>query len=133
MSLVESIQEVVPEISKAKWGRILMITSVAGKEPIPNLTVSRSLRAGVHGLVNALSKEIGPSGITVNAILPTFTETERLKELGRSTEALLSKIPVGRLGRPEELGKPIAFLASEHAGYITGQAIAYDGGSLASI
>ena len=57
MSVVESLKVAVPEMSKAQWGRILPITSVAGKEPIPNLTVSSSLRAGVHGLVNAVSKE----------------------------------------------------------------------------
>jgi 3-oxoacyl-[acyl-carrier protein] reductase len=133
MSLVESIQEALPEMSKAGWGRILMLTSVAGKEPIPNLTVSSSLRAGVHGLVNAMSKEIGVNGITINALMPTFTATERLKELGRNEEEMLSKIPMKRLGKPDELGKLAAFLASEHAGFITGQAIAYDGGALAGI
>jgi 3-oxoacyl-[acyl-carrier protein] reductase len=133
MSLVESIQEALPEMSKAAWGRILMITSVAAKEPIANLTISSALRAGIHGLVNAVSKEIGVNGITINALMPTFTATERLKELRPNPEELLAKIPMRRLGRPDELGKLAAFLASDHAGFITGQAIAYDGGSLAGI
>jgi 3-oxoacyl-[acyl-carrier protein] reductase len=133
MSVVESIHIAVPEMLKSNWGRILLITSVAGKEPVPNLIVSSSLRAGVHGLVNAISKEIGINGITINAIMPTFTETARLKELRPNLEELLQKIPMKRLGKPEELGKLAAFLASDHAGYITGQAIAYDGGSLAGI
>ena len=65
--------------------------------------------------------------------MPTFTATERLKELRPNTEEMLNKIPVKRLGKPDELGKLAAFLASDHAGFITGQAIAYDGGTLAGI
>jgi NAD(P)-dependent dehydrogenase (short-subunit alcohol dehydrogenase family) len=65
--------------------------------------------------------------------MPTFTQTERLKELRPNAQEMLDKIPMKRLGRPDELGKLAAFLASDHAGYITGQAIAYDGGSLAGI
>jgi 3-oxoacyl-[acyl-carrier protein] reductase len=133
MSVVESIQIAVPEMSKSKWGRIIMITSVAAKEPIPNLTISNALRAGVHGLINSVSKEIGVNGITINALMPTFTQTERLKELRPNAQEMLDKIPMKRLGRPDELGKLAVFLASDHAGYITGQAIAYDGGSLAGI
>jgi 3-oxoacyl-[acyl-carrier protein] reductase len=80
-----------------------------------------------------MSKEIGVNGITINALMPTFTATERLRELRRNEEEMLSKIPMKRLGKPDELGKLAAFLASEHAGFITGQAIAYDGGALAGI
>jgi 3-oxoacyl-[acyl-carrier protein] reductase len=133
MSLVESLQEAIPDMAKRGWGRVLVITSVAAKEPIANLTVSSALRAGVHGLVNAVSKEIGVDGITINALMPTFTETERLKELLPNTEELVAKIPMRRLGKPQELAKLAAFLLSESAGYITGQAIAYDGGALAGI
>lgn len=133
MSLVESIQEAAPEMKKSRWGRILMITSVAGKEPVKNLTISNSLRAGVHGLANTLSKELAADGITVNALLPTYTETQRLIDLNRNMEDIVSRIPVGRLGKPHEFGKLAAFLASGHAGFITGQAIGYDGGCLASI
>jgi len=133
MSVIESMQVAIPEMSRSKWGRILMITSVAGKEPIPNLTVSSALRAGIHGLVNSVSKEVGAYGITINAILPTFTATARLHEVRVDTETMLRSIPMRRLGIPEELGKLAAFIASDHAGFITGQAIAYDGGALAGI
>jgi 3-oxoacyl-[acyl-carrier protein] reductase len=133
MSVVESMQVAIPNMSKSGWGRILLITSVAGKEPMADLTVSSSIRAGVHGLVNAVSKEVGASGITINAILPTFTATERLNELKVDREAMLRAIPMRRLGKPDELGKLAAFLASDVAGFITGQAIAYDGGALAGI
>lgn len=133
MSVVESLNEAIPEMAKNNWGRILAITSVAAKEPIPNLTVSSALRAGLHGLINAVSKQIGAQGITINALMPTFTATERLRELRPNPEELISSIPVRRLGQPDELGKLAEFLLSEHAGFITGQAIAYDGGSLAGI
>jgi 3-oxoacyl-[acyl-carrier protein] reductase len=133
MSVVESLNEAIPEMARNNWGRILAITSVAAKEPIPNLTVSSALRAGVHGLINAVSKQIGAQGITINALMPTFTATERLRELRPNPEELVSSIPVRRLGHPDELGKLAEFLLSEHAGFITGQAIGYDGGSLAGI
>jgi len=133
MSVVEAMQVAIPEMSRSGWGRILLITSLAGKEPIANLTVSSSLRAGVHGLVNSVSKEVGVNGITINALLPTFTATERLSEVRIDIETMIRSIPMRRLGKPEELGKLAAFLASDHAGFITGQAIAYDGGALASI
>jgi len=133
MSVVEAVRLVLPEMAAQNWGRILMVTSIAGKEPVKNLTISSSLRAGVHGLVNSLSKEVGNSGITVNALLPTYTETARLKDLGRDTSDLIAQIPVGRLGKPEELGKLATFLCSEYAGFITGQAIGYDGGCLKGI
>jgi 3-oxoacyl-[acyl-carrier protein] reductase len=133
MSVIESMQVAIPEMSRSKWGRILMITSVAGKEPIPNLTISSALRAGIHGLVNSVSKEVGADGITINALLPTFTATARLHEVRVDTETMLRSIPMRRLGIPEELGKLAAFIASDHAGFMTGQAIAYDGGALAGI
>jgi 3-oxoacyl-[acyl-carrier protein] reductase len=131
--LVEAVQEALPEMSKPEWGRILMSTSVSPKEPIANLITSSALRAGVHGLVNAVSKEIGVSGITINALMSTFTAIKRLKELRPNAEDMVNKIPMKRIGSPDEPGKLAAFLASDHAGFITGQAIAYDGESLAGI
>ena len=110
-----------------------MITSIAGKEPVKGLTISNALRAGIHGLANTLSKELAPYGITVNALLPTYTETQRLFDLKINLDNLRSKIPLGRLGKPVEFASLATFLASEHAGFITGQAIAYDGGCLSSI
>lgn len=133
LSVVQGVRAAIPYMSESKWGRVAMITSIAGKEPIKNLTISNALRAGIHGLMNTLSKELGPNGITLNAVLPTFTDTERLRELGRSNTELSAGIPVGRLGQPEELGKLITFLCSEHAGFISGQAIGFDGASMQGI
>ncbi|MNX05660.1 3-oxoacyl-[acyl-carrier-protein] reductase FabG [compost metagenome] len=133
MSAVEAIRKALPGMKARQWGRILLVTSVAAKEPLAGLTVSNALRAGLLGLTNSLSREVATEGITVNALMPGYTKTERLAELGIPDASLATQIPAGRLGRPEELGALAAFMASEQASYITGQAIACDGGYLRSI
>lgn len=133
MSVIQAVRAVQPAMAEQHWGRIVMLTSVAGKEPITNLTISNALRAGVHGLMNTLSKELGPEGITVNAVLPTYTETDRLKQLRGISDKLVKQIPLGRLGQPDELAKLVAYLCSESAGFVSGQAIGFDGGSMQSI
>jgi 3-oxoacyl-[acyl-carrier protein] reductase len=133
MSAVESIQAALPGMREARWGRILLVTSAAAKEPIAGLTVSNGLRAGLLGLAKSLSQEVAGQGVTVNALLPGYTDTERLKELKVPVDKMTAQIPAGRLGRPEEFGALAAFLASERAAYITGQALAIDGGYLRGI
>lgn len=133
MSTVQSIQAVLPEMQKQNWGRILLVTSVAAKEPMPHLTVSNGLRAGLLGLAKSISHEVAKSGVTINALLPGYTRTERLTELGIPEEKMTSQIPANRLGEPEEFAALAAFLASEQAAYITGQTIACDGGYLRGI
>jgi 3-oxoacyl-[acyl-carrier protein] reductase len=95
--------------------------------------LSNSLRAGLHGLVNSLSKEVAADQVTVNALMPGYTLTERLEELHLDEAKLVKQIPARKLGRSQDFGAVAAFLASEQAGYITGQAIACDGGLLQSI
>src|SRR4029077_1664113 len=133
MSTVGAIQSALPGMRARRWGRIIVITSIAAREPVPKLMLSNSLRAGLHGLVNAVSKEIAPDGITINALMPGYTLTERLAELQLDLTKLAAQIPARRLGRPEDLAAVAVFLASEPAGYVTGQAIAVDGGLLQSI
>lgn len=133
LSAVSPIRATLPGMRRQGWGRILLVTSVAAREPLPNLMMSNALRAGLHGLVNALSREVGPHGITVNALMPGYTLTERLKEAGFKAEEVAKTVPLGRIGKPEEFAALACFLASEPAGYITGQAIACDGGLLRSI
>ena len=127
-SVVECVLAALPHMKEQKWGRILLITSTAAKEPIAGLTVSNALRAGLLGMTKSLSQEVASYGITVNALLPGYTKTERLKELKIPEEEMIRHIPAKRLGKPEELGALAAFLASEQASYIRGQAIACDGG-----
>jgi 3-oxoacyl-[acyl-carrier protein] reductase len=133
MSTVESVLAVLPHMRQQKWGRILAITSIAAREPQPGLVISNSLRAGLLGLVNSVSRDVAKDGITMNALLPGYTATERLAELGVDDAIMGPKIPAGRIGRPEEFAALAAFLASDRASYITGQAIAVDGGFLNSI
>lgn len=128
LSTIESIRAVLPLMQGQKWGRILLSTSTAAKEPIKALTVSNALRSGLLGLMKTISNEAAPHAITVNALLPGYTKTERLAELKVSDEELIRHIPANRLGLPEEYAALALFLASEQAAYITGQAIACDGG-----
>jgi 3-oxoacyl-[acyl-carrier protein] reductase len=130
LSAIEAIQGVLPGMKARKWGRILFVTSVAAKEAMPGLTISNGLRAGILGLTRTLSNEVAAEGITVNALLPGYTRTERLKELNIPEEKITGHIPAGRLGEPDELAALAAFLASERAAYITGQSVACDGGFL---
>jgi 3-oxoacyl-[acyl-carrier protein] reductase len=133
LSTVDSIRAVLPEMSRRRWGRIIAVTSVAAKQPQPGLLISNGLRAGLLGLVNSVSREVGPDGITINALLPGYISTDRIAELKLDEKAVCAGIPAGRFGRPEEFAALAAFLASGRASYINGQAIAVDGGLLGSI
>jgi len=130
MSAVDSIQGALPSMKARGWGRILLVTSVAAREPLPGLTISNGFRAGLLGLAKSLSNEVAGQGITVNCLLPGYTDTERLRDLKVSYDAIGATVPAGRVGKPEEFAALAAFLASERAAYISGQAVACDGGLL---
>lgn len=145
LSAVRLSRAVIPSMRANHWGRIINLTSVAVKQPIPDLILSNAARSGVIALAKTLSFELAPEGITVNSVCPGFTRTERVEELARARaeregkdvqEVMASyerQIPMGRLGRPEELAALVAFLASERAAYITGVAIQVDGGYVRGI
>lgn len=130
LSATAAIQAALPGMLERKWGRILLITSVAAKEPMAGLTVSNGLRAGLLGLTKSLATEIAAHGVTVNALLPGYTRTERMVELGVTDEQIASQVPARRMGEPEEFAAAAAFLCSQQASYITGQSLAVDGGWL---
>jgi 3-oxoacyl-[acyl-carrier protein] reductase len=144
-SAIELARQVLPGMRKRRWGRILNITSIASKQPIDNLILSNSLRAGLTGFARTLANEVAAEGITVNNILPGYTRTERLDELavmmaekqGITPDEFRSKwekeIPMGRLGEPRELAATAAFLVSERASYITGTSVQVDGGWIRSL
>ena len=132
MSPVEAIKAVIPSMVENNHGRILMVTSIAALEPLPGLTTSNGLRAGLSGLAKSISNEYSQNGITVNLLLPGYTNTDRLKALNLSDEKVRAMVPAGRLGRPEELADMATFLSSDKGSYITGQSIAIDGGVLKS-
>jgi 3-oxoacyl-[acyl-carrier protein] reductase len=131
VSAVGLINGFLPGMKQKRWGRIIAITSMAAKQPVNNLVLSNSVRASVVGLTKTLSNELAMYNITVNNVMPGYTETDRLKELMSSNpsfESAKSEIPLGRFGKPEEFAAAVAFLASERAGYITGVSLAVDGG-----
>lgn len=132
MTPVEAIREIIPQMQKNKYGRVIMVTSIAAIEPLPGLTTSNGLRAGLSGLARSISNEFAKDGITLNLLLPGYTETDRLKALNLSEEVVKNLVPAGRLGQPQELADLATFLASEKGSYITGQSIAVDGGALKS-
>lgn len=130
-SVVGLINGFLPGMKTQKSGRIISITSMAVKQPVNNLILSNSVRASVVGLVKTLSNEVAQYNITVNNVMPGYTETERLNQLianNPSFSNAKSEVPMGRFGKPEEFAAAVAFLASERASYITGQSIAVDGG-----
>ena len=132
MSLVESLHVCLPSMRKRVFGRVLVVTSIAAREPLAGLTTSNGLRAGLSGLLKSVADEYAASGITFNLLLPGYTNTDRIKALNLAEEKIRAMVPAGRLGDPSELASLAAFLASERAGYITGQSIAVDGGALRS-
>lgn len=130
LSAVDAIRAALPGMRERAWGRILLITSNVSKEPMAGMTISNGLRAGLLGLANSLSREVAAHGITVNALLPGFIDTARIRALGIDQTRISAQIPAGRLGTPEELAAMAVFLASDPARYVTGQAISVDGGAL---
>jgi 3-oxoacyl-[acyl-carrier protein] reductase len=143
MSVINLCRHALPHLRKGAsqgLGRILMVTSVSAKQPIPNLYLSNTARAGVLGFARSLAEELGPEGITVNSLLPGYTRTERLRELGtvmsEKTGKSLQQVEEGwaqdaalkRIGEPKEFAATLTFLASARASYITGVALPIDGG-----
>ena len=139
LSFTRIVQAAVPEFRQAGGGRVITIASSSIRQPIPNLALSNALRAGVWGIAKTLSRELAPHRILVNVVAPGRIQTERIEELDQVNaqrsatpveeirKASIASIPLGRLGRPEELANLVVFLASDAASYITGQAITVDG------
>jgi len=144
-SAIELARAVLPGMKERRWGRILNITSIAVKQPVENLILSNSLRAGVTGFARTLANEVAADGITVNNILPGYTRTERVEELAQmmaEKEGITAaefkakweqEIPMRRLGEPREFAALAAFLVSEKAAYITGTSVQVDGGWVRSL
>jgi 3-oxoacyl-[acyl-carrier protein] reductase len=142
---VRMIRAGLPHMKEAQWGRIVVITSTSVRQPISGLLLSNTFRAGILGLLKTLSQEFAPYGITVNNVAPGSYDTDRLKHLhqrnadqqgisfAEARKQAEQKVPLGRLGRPEELANAVVFLASQAGSYITGQTLLVDGGQTLGI
>ncbi len=140
MSAQRLVRLIAPNMIKNRWGRIIFLTSISVRNPIKNLILSNSIRMAITGMMKTLSLELAEHNITVNAVAPGYTLTDRVKQLledkakrtGKTYEEVMkelsSVIPVHRLGKPEEIASVVAFLASESAAFLTGQTIVVDGG-----
>ncbi|MGV0745928.1 SDR family NAD(P)-dependent oxidoreductase [Mycolicibacterium sp. XJ870] len=127
------VQAVLPDMIEAGWGRIVNISSSSTHSGQPFMSPYVAAKSAVNGLTKSLALEYGPNGITVNAVPPGFIDTPMLRKaadrgfLG-DTEKQIAQTPVRRIGRPEDIAAACAFLASEEAGYITGQILGVNGG-----
>lgn len=130
ISVVAMCKAAVPAMQTARWGRVVAITSIAARQPIPDLILSNTARAGLTGFLKTLALEVAADGVTVNSLQPGLHDTDRLRGLhGGNTSQLARSVPVQQIGRPEDFGAVAAFLCSDHARFITGSAIAVDGGA----
>ncbi len=145
MSTLYLARELLPSMQRQKWGRFVAITSITVKQPLEGLVLSNAIRSGVVGLIKSLANEYAADNVLVNNVCPGFTATDRITELAAAlaaaqgvdaseiVRAWTRNIPLGRLGRPDELASVVAFLCSERAGYITGASIAVDGGAVKGV
>lgn len=116
-------------MTKARWGRIITIGSVVGSTGNPGQTNYSATKAGILGFTKSLARELGPRNITVNCVSPGFIDTDMTKNLpDASRDALLTAVPLGRFGNPDEVAEVVSFLAGDTGAYITGENIHVNGG-----
>jgi 3-oxoacyl-[acyl-carrier protein] reductase len=137
---IELVQAVIDGMAERGFGRIVNITSLSVYQPIPGLDLSSGARAGLTAFLAGVARTVASRNVTINAILPGKFDTDRIRKtvsfaaekagvsVEEQTARMTREIPAGRLGTPEEFGRACAFLASSHAGYITGQNLILDGG-----
>jgi 3-oxoacyl-[acyl-carrier protein] reductase len=131
------IEQVLPGMREREWGRIVNVSSISIREPIPGLALSNANRMAALGLLKTLADEVAGDGVTVNTVATGMFATDRLADRHGSLEpaeaAAKERVPARRLGTPEEYGDLVAFLCSERAAYLTGTVIPLDGGLLRSV
>jgi 3-oxoacyl-[acyl-carrier protein] reductase len=133
LSTIAMCRATVPAMQSRKWGRVVAITSVAVRQPIPTLILSNTARAGLTGFLKTLAREVAADGVTVNSLQPGFHATERMQALHADPSSLGAAVPAGVIGDPADFGAVAAFVCSEQAGYLTGAAIPVDGGAYAGL
>jgi 3-oxoacyl-[acyl-carrier protein] reductase len=134
MSAVRLSKAALPLLVDSGRGRIVNITSISVRQPIPNILLSNAFRSAVTAMAKTLAGEVARHGVTVNNLAPGTILTDRVHQLySGNLEELAHTIPAGRIGDPDEFGAACAFLCSRQAGYITGQTIGVDGGALRGV
>ncbi len=141
MSAVRLVRAGLPHLKKSDQGRIVFITSISVRQPIPNIALSNAMRGAVTGLAKTLSREVASDRTTVNCLAPDAILTDRTRDLAIAAgvdpderiKQQAAATPMGRLGDPGEFAAACAFLCSKQAGYITGQTLGVDGGSLLGV
>ena len=129
LSTIAMCYETVPPMQRQGWGRVLAITSIAARQPIPNLILSNTARAGLTGFLKTLAREVAHDGVTVNSLQPGLHATERITDLYGDPAGLGAAVPAGTIGDPADFGAFVAFLCSDAAKYVTGTSIPVDGGA----
>lgn len=128
LSTIAMCRLAVPAMQERKWGRVVAITSIAVRQPIPTLILSNTARAGLTGFLKTLAREVASDGVTVNSLQPGLHATDRIKALHADPDALGAGVPAGFIGEAADFGRVAAFLCSDSARYVTGTAIPVDGG-----
>ncbi|MFV0523170.1 MAG: SDR family oxidoreductase [Acidimicrobiales bacterium] len=129
LSTVAMCEVTVPAMQQQGWGRVVALTSVSVRQPISNLILSNTARAGLTGFLKTLALEVAGDGVTVNSVQPGLHATPRLSSIPGALTDRAVGVPAGRIGAPEDFGRVATFLCSESANYITGVALNVDGGS----
>ena len=133
MMMERMVEAVLPGMRERRWGRILAITTVGVREPLPGMVYSNVARTGLTAYLKQVSREVARDGITVNSLLPNSHLTPRLERMIPDLDAYTGSLLSGRTGSAVDFGQIAAFLCSEQANYLTGVALSVDGGSGASL
>lgn len=133
LSVVAMCKAAVPAMQERRWGRVVAITSLAVRQPYPQLILSNTARAGATGFLKTLAREVAADGVTVNSVQPGLHATARLMALYEDPAQAAVDIPAGRLGDPDDFGAVVAFLCSTQAGFVTGVQFHVDGGAYAAL